>query len=275
MRPALAGFVADRFALTLKESFLTVPIETPFYLDWKFWSVVVSCIAIALSQLPPVYLWFRPKRLYVEVHSRIQITHKVGNPNAGLYVSIGNTGGRELRVRALRLNFSRDNKSLLSLSAQNYFEKPSDQSSVLFVPFSLKPGEHWSHAANFFNPFDRATEKFYRESESVLAADIRKRIQARVVDDKQLVMAEPALVTPFMQLFSKLFIWEPGEYVFELVVEAQPGSASYSKKYRFTLYESDTAELRKYTEDYLSGGGIYYHADRHVGVFVSLSEHVG
>lgn len=254
---------------------MTIPIETPFYLDWKFWSVVVSGIAIVLSQLPPVYLWFRPKRLEVEVHSRIQITHKVGNPNVGLHVSISNTGGRELRIRGLQLNLSRDTKPLLSLPAQNYFETPSAQSSVLFVPFSLKPEEHWSHGVNFLNLFDRATEKFYRESESALASDIRQKIQARDADDKQLVMAEPALVTPFMGLFNKLFIWEPGEYIVELVVKAQPGSASYTKKYRFTLYESDTAELKSHTEDYRSGGGISYNVDRHVGVFVSISEHVG
>lgn len=254
---------------------MTVPIETPFYFDWTFWAVVVSFIAIVLSQLPPVYLLLRPKRLEVEVHSRIQITHKIGNPNVSLHVSIGNTGGRELRIRAIRLSLSRDNKQLLSLSAQNYFETPSVQSSVLFVPFSLKPGEHWSHVVNFLNFFDRATEKLYRENESALASNIRQKLQAKSADDKQLVMVEPSLVAPFMQLFNKLFIWEPGEYIFELVVEAQPGSASYTKKYRFTLYESDTAELRKYTEDYQSGGGISYNVDRHVGVFVSLSEHVG
>lgn len=254
---------------------MTVPIETSFYFDWKFWSVVVSGIAIILSQLPPVYLWFRPKRLEVEVHSRIQITHKVGNPNVGLHVSISNTGGRELRVRGLLLNLSRDNKLLMPLSAQNYFESPSAQSSVLFVPFSLKPGEHWSHGTNFHNPFDRATEKLYRESESALASDIRQKLQAREANNNQLVIAESTLVVPFMELFKKLFIWESGEYIVELVVKAQPGVASYTKKYRFTLYESDTAELRKHADDYRSGGGISYNVDRHVGVFVPLSEHVG
>ena len=253
---------------------MSTPAVTPFYLDWTFWTVVASFVAIVLSQLPPVHLLLRPKRLEVEVHSRIQITHKIGNPNVCLHVRVGNTGGRELRIRALQLNLSRDNKPLLSLPAQNYFETPSAQSSVLFVPFSLKPGEHWSHIVNFLNFFDRATEKLYRESESNLASDIRQKIQAKVVDDKRLVIAEPSLVTPFTQLFNKLFIWEPGEYVVELVVEAQPGSASYTKKYRFTLYESDTAELRRHIEDYPSGGGIYYNVDRHVGVFVLLSEHI-
>lgn len=247
----------------------------PFYLDWTFWTVVVSLIAVVLSQLPPVHLLLRPKRLEVEVHSRIQITHKVGNPNVGLHLSIRNSGGRELRIRALRLELSRDKKHILSLPAQNYFEKPTDQMSVLFVPFSLKPGEHWSHAVNFLNFFDRTTEKFYRESETALRFDIQKKLRSKPENERQPVTAEPELVEPFVQLFNRLFIWEPGEYVAELIVEAEPGSASYAKKYRFTLYESDTAELKRYTDDYPYGGGISYNVERHVGVFVLLSEHVG
>ena len=117
----------------------------PFYLDWQFWAAVVAVLALVLSQLPPVRLWFRPKRLEVEVHSRIQVTHKVGNPNVGIYVSVRNTGGRELRIRSLQISLTRDNAPLAVLSAQNYFESPSSQSSVLFVPFSLKPGETWAH----------------------------------------------------------------------------------------------------------------------------------
>ena len=96
----------------------------PFYLDWTFWAAVWALIAIVLSQLQPVHLLLRPKRLEVEVHSRIGITHKVGNPNASVVVSVRNTGVRELRIRGLRLDITRDSKQLLILPAQNYFELP-------------------------------------------------------------------------------------------------------------------------------------------------------
>jgi hypothetical protein len=251
------------------------PSSTPIYLDWAFWAAVAAFIAIVLSQLPPVLLWFRPRRLDVEVHSRIQITHKVGNPNVGMYVSVRNTGGRELRVRSLRLKLSRDGQPLLQVAAQNYFETPSSQSSVLFVPFSLKPNESWGHIVNFLNLFDRATEKLYRESESLIAADIRAKFSARPSGDNSEVVAESVLVTPFISLFEKLFPWQPGEYIAELIVEAEAVSASFSKKYRFTLYESDTAELRSHTEDYKTGGGLTYNINKHAGVSVPLSEHVG
>lgn len=251
------------------------PTPTPLYLDWQFWAAVVAGLALVLSQLPPVVLWFRPRRLEVEVHSRIQITHKVGNPNVGMFVSVRNTGGRELRIRSLRIVLARDNSQLANLPAQNYFESPSSQSSVLFVPFTLKPGDTWAHGTNFLSFFDRAREKLYRESESKLGSDIRRKLDARDEYDKNAVVAEPALVAPFMKLFDQLFIWQPGEYVAELIVEAEPGSASFSRKYRFTLYESDSAELRAHVEDYKFGGGVSYHVDKHAGVFVPLSQHNG
>lgn len=246
----------------------------PFYVDWKFWSVVVSLLAIVLSQLPPVHLLLQPSRLEVEVQSRIQVTHHVGNPYIGLFVSIGNTGGRELRVRRLRIEVWRDGRSLGTFPAQNYFETPSSQSSALFVPFSLKPGEHWPHTVNFLNYLDRQTEKSYRENESALNADISRKLDARPKGDEKPVIAEQSLVAPFLELFNMLFIWEPGEYVFALSVDTEPGSASYAKKYRFTLYESDTAELKKHTEEYRYGGGFLHAGKRRVGVFVPLSEHV-
>jgi len=251
------------------------PTSTPLYLDWQFWAAVVAGLALILSQLPPVVLWFRPRRLEVEVHSRIQVTHKVGNPNVGMFVSVRNTGGRELRIRSLRIVLARDNSPLANLAAQNYFESPSSQSSVLFVPFTLKPGDTWAHGTNFHNLFDRATEKLYREAEFKLGADIRRKLDAKAEDDKNAVVAEPDLVTPFMNLFDKLFIWQPGEYVAELIVEEEPGSASFSRKYRFTLYESDSSELRAHIEDYKFGGGVSYNIDKHAGVFVPLSQHNG
>jgi hypothetical protein len=48
-----------------------VPVSSsPFYLNWEFWTVVMAALAIILSQLPPVVLWFRPKRLEKEARNR-------------------------------------------------------------------------------------------------------------------------------------------------------------------------------------------------------------
>lgn len=244
-------------------------------MDWQFWSAIAAVVAIVLSQLPPIRLWFLPKKLEVEVHSRIQVTHQVGNPNVGMFVSIRNTGGRELRIRSLQITMTRESFSPIVLHAQNYFESPSSQASTLFVPFSLKPSDTWAHGTNFLNLFDRSTEKLYRESESKLSTDIKNKLQTRPEGSKSMVEAEPEFVLPFIQLFNKLFIWQPAEYVAELIVVAEPGSASFSKKYRFTIFESDSHELSSYKEDYKFGGGLTFNTEKHSGVFVPLTPHLG
>ncbi|MBO0991350.1 hypothetical protein INR38_22365 [Delftia sp. SD018] len=248
--------------------------STPLYLDWTFWAALLSLVAIILSQLPPVHLILRPRRLEVEVHSRIRIAHLVGNPTAGIVISIRNTGGRSLRVDSIGLQLSRDRDPSFLLAGLNYFETPTSQTAVLFVPFTLRPGDTWSHAIFFGNDLDRQTEKLYRQSVSTLTADIQKKIAARAPSDNQPVVAAPELVEPFHELFRKLFIWQPGEYIAKLQVKAQPGFASFFKQYRFTLYESDTQELLSHTADYKIGGGICYPVASHAGLNVPLSEHV-
>lgn len=256
-----------------------LPVPAPFYLTSTFWTAVAAVVAftaLILSQLPPLRLLLTPKRLDVGVYDRIQIFHKIGNPNIGLHMTLGNTGGRELRIRAMRLNLSRDNKPLGSFPAKSYLETPSSQSSSLFVPFSLKPGEEWSHFVSFVNWFDRETEKNYRENESALRSIIQKKVEERAPGDIRAVTAEPQFVAPFIEIFNKLFIWEPGEYIIELVIDAEPNPALNTKKYRFTLYESDTAEMRKPIKDAYPGGfGIYIHHASDAGLFVQLSEHLG
>lgn len=66
----------------------------PFYLDWTFWAAALALVAIVLSQLSPLHLLLRPKRLDVEVLSRIGAAHMVESPNASVVVSTCNTGGR-------------------------------------------------------------------------------------------------------------------------------------------------------------------------------------
>jgi hypothetical protein len=250
-----------------------VPVEptfVPIYLNWEFWAVVLSVVAVTLSQIPPIHILLRPKKLDVEVHSRIYVCHMVGNPNTNIIVSIRNTGGRTLRVKKLRLSVTRDRVKITTLLGLNYFETPTATSPVLFVPFSVKPDEEWTHNVSFFKEFDRQTEKLFRDSSHALNANISAKTEAAQFAVATRASADPEYVKPFEEMFKKLFIWEPGEYILNLEVEAEPDIASYTKQYRFTLYESDTKELAEHAQDYVYGPNV-----NRVGLWVPLSEHVG
>lgn len=126
----------------------------------------------------------------------------------------------------------------------------------------------------FLNFFDRPTEKQSGENESALKSDICDKLFERAEDDKNPVSANAALVEPFQRLFEKLFEWQPSEYVCELKVSAEPGSAEYSKKYQFTLFESDTSDLRQHCDDYKHGGGLVCTSEGHGSIYILLPEHV-
>lgn len=246
------------------------PTSVPLYLNWEFWAAVLSVIAITLSQIPPVHILLRPKKLDVEVYSRIYIMHTVGNPNVNIVVSIRNTGGRTLRIKNLNLSINRDGKPLSTLKGLNYFESPTSTSPVLFVPFSLKPDESWTHNVSFFNEFDRKTEKLYRDSSHALNSNINEKRSSLQLASTVPISADQEFVKLFEDLFNSLFVWQPGEYIFGLEVGAEPGSASYARKYRFTLYESDTNELVEFKQDYIYGPVVNRN-----GLWIPLSEHVG
>ena len=61
------------------------------------------CWQLVLSQVPPVHVLILPKRLDIEVWSRAQVFHFLGNPNVGLYIILTNSGGRTLKVKSMTL----------------------------------------------------------------------------------------------------------------------------------------------------------------------------
>jgi hypothetical protein len=246
-------------------------LQTPFYLDWRFWSAVVAFLALVLSQLPPLHILFRRAKLDAEAHSQMHITHKIGNPHAQLHLILNNTGGRELRIRAIELHFKRGNEDNFVLPAKNYFQLPGDKETVLFTSFKLKPGEEWAHIVNFFNLFSRQEDKLYRQLESNLRQDIVAKRE--VLEDKdEMVSADDANVAPLFSFFEKKFRWLPGEYDMMLRVQTEPPDTMPSKHFRITLFESDAKELEDYRNDYRYGFGVSLNSARHVGVLVPLSE---
>lgn len=245
--------------------------STPIYLDWSFWAVLVSLVAIILSQLPPVHLWFRRAKLDLELYSRIHITHKVGNPNLQLHIIISNIGGRTIRVKDIKVTIRRDGSDVAILPAQNYLQNPNHKNSVLLTSFSLKPKDEWAHIVNFLNYFSREDEKRFRSADARLREDIIEKKKLPENNDR-LVEAESELVSPFLTMFSQKFVWLPGEYQLFISVISSDNSASIEKQYRFTLFESDSEALSKVTGEYKFGDGINRDSGNFTGVLVQISE---
>lgn len=241
--------------------------------DWKFWSVLISFVALVFSQLPPIHILIRRAKLDLEVYSRIYIAHKVGNPNLQVHLILRNVGGRKVRIRKMNAVISRDGKVIMQFPAQSYVPDPKDNQFVLLTSFDLKSGEEWNYLTSFLNYFDRSDEKKYREAELKLKNEIIR--QKNEYGEKHFAIAQPEFISSFNELFEKKFNWQPGDYYFTLSIETDNAKANISKQFRFTLFESQTDNLIKHKEGYSSGAGIYWDSPIYTGIWVDVEEKNG
>lgn len=249
-------------------------VATPFYTDLKFWSLIISILALVLSQLKFFMNLFRRARLRVEPYSQIFVTHKYGNPNLQIHLILSNTGGRKIRVKGIVATVSRSKSETFAINAATY-QKQDDPATLLFTPFSLEPSDEWAHLVNFWNPLPRQDDKRIKEARSALRADIRQKAEKRTEEEKErkvVVFADESLVLPFRQLFQKQFIWCPGEYDLALTIDTEPASAVNEQRYRFVLFESDTAEMENIVEHYPTGAGVFFPSEIDEGVIVPIQK---
>ena len=244
----------------------------PLYLDWSFWAVVVAAVAIILSQLPPIHILIKKAKIDLELYSKISITHKVGNPNLQLHVIISNVGGKKIRIKDINTTIERDSKPLIMLPAQNYLQNQTDQNTVLFTSFSLKPGDEWAHIVNLLNFFNREAESEYRKLEAKMLSDFRDKKSQLKEEPKTPIELETSVVEPFSTFFDKHFIWHAGEYLLKVNIIADQDVANVTKTYRFTIFESHEEQLKAITEHFKFGGGIWWDPKIQTNVILEIKE---
>lgn len=243
----------------------------PLYLDWSFWTALVAGLALILSQLPPLYELLRPGKLSLEVYSRILIQHKVGNPNLQLHIMLTNTGGRRVSVKQITVILRQNQRDISVLPAQTYLLAPNDKGDVLLTSFSIDPKREWAHFVKFFKYFDRAVEKKYRAAELAHRTEVIEK--RKLPENKDIaVEVDSRLVKPFEEMFDELFIWQPGEYEVQVTVESAAKKALARRKYRFTLFESDSTNLSAVKNAFKFGDGISWDSGDHPGVVVQIVE---
>lgn len=242
--------------------------DTPFYFDWTFWSFVIASTALVLSQLPKVHLWLKGKKIDLEIHNRITVNHYLGIPAISIYLGVANKGRSKIKIKKINSKILKDGKIIANLSCYSFFDTTSSQSPNLFFPFELSSESSWDHSCWFTTNVDRNTEQQIRSSVSVLDMNIAEKLKNNGGND-QLIEADEYLVKPLIDIKERNFIWEPGEYFVEIVLETFP-LINISKNIRFTLFETDTKELKDYSDDYKYG--MPYHNQKNKGLNISISE---
>lgn len=212
-----------------------------FYQDWKFWSFAVSFTALVISLLPQLKRLAKAK-LVSDVYQRLVITHKVGNPNAQLFVMLTNSGGKKLRIKSVRLDIKRGDV-VFTMNGMSYFHQSGDKESLLLTPFRLSPGEEWGHLVVFYPPLSQQDQRAFKTFQGEMRADIlRKRVG--LPPETPDVEVDAEVLAPAIAYFDRKFKWESGEYEVTLQVETEPANALLSKQLRMTIFESDSSELK-------------------------------
>lgn len=230
--------------------------NSSFYSDSGFWQFAVAGVALVLSQCPPVRFWLKRPKLDVECFDRIVLNEEVGLPNVQWHLSVTNVGGREVRVQKITLTLARGRDNV-ELNARGYFEKISDQQATLFTPFRLKPGEEWSHAATFMSMASREARQTYSRAVKDIKEDINAK-RAKFVSNHEVAEAEAELVQPLLALFDASFFWRAGEYEVTLKIETNTPKANLSRSFRFTLFESESEQLKAHRDQLKFGNGVYF-----------------
>ena len=243
-----------------------------FFADMTFWTVVISAVAVILSQLPPIWKWFKKAKIELDIYPTVLINHKVGNPIVNAHIKLTNVGGSEVKINKFLIRLYKNDSFVVDLACRTYRElKSENDRDLLFTPFRLKIKDEWSGLLNFYNPFGREDEKKYRELESKIKEDIFEK-RKLLDDEKQIVDADDKNVQPFKDFMDKKFIWKHGDYKVELNVETNPEKSKIQKNYRFILYESDQEFLENYKEEFKTGAGIYYDSANQPGLNIEIND---
>ncbi len=254
---------------------MTTPAP-PFYLDWTFWAAVVAVLALVLSQLPPLSILFRRAALALQPYDRLNVTHYVGNPNVNLHVQLTNTGGRAVRVASMTLKITRDDGATTTLPAQTFAWPDDTDATMIFTPLVLEPGDEWAAFISFFVPFSTTDEREFKRIAKDLRADINAKLRARRLEKgeepKEMVEADAARVAPLIAFFRAKRFWQPGEYAAELTATCDPARATSTRRFRFTLFESDVQDLDEREARYKNGAGVYFTDTEQVEVSPRIRE---
>ena len=242
------------------------------FVDMKFWAVLISAVAVILSQLPPIWKWFKKAKIELDIYPTVMINHKVGNPIVNAHIKLTNIGGSEVKINKFLIRLYKNESYVTDLTCRTYRElKSENEGDLLFTPFRLKIKDEWSGLLNFYNPFGREDEKKYRELESKIKEDIIKK-RKQLVDEKQIVDADDKNVQPFNDFMDEKFIWKHGDYKLELIIETIQEKAKIQKNYRFILYESDQQFLENYKEEFKTGAGIFYDSANQTGLYIEIND---
>ncbi|MDH2540500.1 hypothetical protein QDR66_08160 [Acinetobacter baumannii] len=243
-------------------------LDQSFFLNLNFWSLIIAFFALLVSLFPHIKHLLKGKKIDLDIHKKIIVYHWVGFPSLNIHLGLFNKGGAKVNIKSINLKITKDGNLVTTLKCQGFFETSVSQTANTFFPFDLPADDSWTHLCWFAMDIDRNREQKAKNAIVAVDMNIAEKIRANVANT-QPIEAESELVDHLVSLHNQNFIWETGEYFAEIQVETNP-VVKISKKFRFTLYETEVNELNNYTLEYKYG--FAYGHQKNKFVFSQISD---
>lgn len=191
----------------------------PWYKQTAVWGVIISVLAIVLTQLPPVSNWRARNIIHVELGKRVGLPNTIGIPGYQLFVDLHNKGNRTIDLSKLRLRITYPNNTSKILLAQTYQKITPGQFAPLDFPItsiSLSPETSWSELVAFYqelSPEDDETLLIFRFQISKSINDKQQQSMHTGAPIMGPVEADPLIVEQAVKFFDKKFDLEKGESI--------------------------------------------------------------
>ena len=228
-------------------------------------TLIISTIAIILSQFHPLYTYLDKPKIEMHVAKRTSFYDGWGNLGTNIFIQLTNSGNVSGIVKKIDIYLERQGSIYKKiLVAQSYYLKPSTvgkDATVSQIPFSniaIKPNEIWGTFVNAYAEFTKSQQKTISDLTLGVEENINSKLSDAAPSD-EVVINDDLLAKIIDFTRSNLDGLEIGEY--NMLVLCWVGSEkqpSIRQGFSFPIYDSDISKLKGKEKAYRYGMGIIY-----------------
>jgi hypothetical protein len=232
-----------------------------WYKSTSVWAVVISIVAMVLSQLPPIVTWIPDPNIKVEHADRILIRNDIGIIAHDLSVELRNVGNTDIQITEMRLDVTHPDGKKVSFNAERFLNTSTGSNPVsssissIFIPRNRT----WSEAVFFHRLTSTEDDERYIKIRSNIHQNMIANQQTKRKDQdySTIIPADDEVVKTALNFFNKNFNLEKGPYKTLLKIYVNGKKEPFEYNSKFTLYDHHLDLIQSQTHDYKYGIGIF------------------
>ncbi|MCL5266865.1 MAG: hypothetical protein M1469_02030 [Bacteroidetes bacterium] len=216
-------------------------------------AVVVSVLALVLSQFPPLHTYFSKPGIVITLPSRPVISHRFGYLFAYCFVQAFNQGDAPGRIEKIRLYIAKKDstgpKQVLTATSIRDYSNAREGGRPLDLPLgevTIQPGENWQAQLVFTPTMSTKEEEEVARFQDEIFSQIRLSGKPNIIDrDLYKEVLDYSL--------GHLKGFTTGDYYMLMIVTQADRRNDVLLLYGFSVYDFDIKQLKHIIEKYRVG----------------------